>query len=425
MSIMKRWYLFILYASLLMIGCKQEELKQPQSITSGAIDIQIDKATLNGEVVNEGSSAVKERGFVFSNSNSLPTINDSKVTSGMGKGIFNASISNLLVNTKYYFRSYSINDQGIAYGNTLYFLTLDFIPPTVSTGEVQNLLFYSVTLNGSIINDGGASILERGFLLKEYDGGYDGLMVRSVISIQVGSGIGDFFKSIPNLRSYTKYSYKAYAKNAKGITYGKEVTFTTLPEPDYKTVVSATGRIWLDKNLGAINVSTSISDAKSFGYLYQWGRSSDGHQVRDSPLSQSLVYAEYGLNNSFILSNSSWGDWLIVPINSLWSGLMNGGDNNVCPLGFRVPTTREWKEEIESWGSKSGYESPLKLPLAGIRDSVKGIVQGEGSIGFYWSSTPYSNLTNAYGIGFTSTGTGVEIGLAVKATGASVRCIKE
>ena len=121
---MKRWYLFILYASLLMIGCKQEELKQPQSITSGAIDIQIDKATLNGEVVNEGSSAVKERGFVFSNSNSLPTINDSKVTSGMGKGIFNASISNLLVNTKYYFRSYSINDQGIAYGNTLYFLTL-------------------------------------------------------------------------------------------------------------------------------------------------------------------------------------------------------------------------------------------------------------------------------------------------------------
>jgi uncharacterized protein (TIGR02145 family) len=63
--------------------------------------------------------------------------------------------------------------------------------------------------------------------------------------------------------------------------------------------------------------------------------------------------------------------------------------------------------------------------LAGIRDSVKGIVQGEGSIGFYWSSTPYSNLTNAYGIGFTSTSTGVEIGLAVKATGASVRCIKE
>ena len=47
-------------------------------------------------------------------------------------------------------------------------------------------------------------------------------------------------------------------------------------------VKSLTGKIWMDRNLGATQVAQSSSDKASYGYLFQWGRSSDGHQKRSS-----------------------------------------------------------------------------------------------------------------------------------------------
>ncbi|MCB4755356.1 MAG: hypothetical protein LGB62_07400, partial [Sulfurovum sp.] len=51
----------------------------------------------------------------------------------------------------------------------------------------------------------------------------------------------------------------------KGLTYG--------------CVTSKTGRIWLDRNIGASQVATSLSDEASYGYYFQWGRPADGHQI--------------------------------------------------------------------------------------------------------------------------------------------------
>ena len=36
-------------------------------------------------------------------------------------------------------------------------------------------------------------------------------------------------------------------------------------------ILSPTGKIWMDKNLGATQVATSSTDAASYGDLYQWG----------------------------------------------------------------------------------------------------------------------------------------------------------
>ena len=47
-------------------------------------------------------------------------------------------------------------------------------------------------------------------------------------------------------------------------------------------IISSTGRLWMDRNLGATQVATSTTDAASYGDLYQWGRDSDGHQSRTS-----------------------------------------------------------------------------------------------------------------------------------------------
>jgi hypothetical protein len=52
---------------------------------------------------------------------------------------------------------------------------------------------------------------------------------------------------------------------------------------EYKLVLSPdTGRVWLDRNLGARQVCTSSTDAACYGDLYQWGRAKDGHESRTS-----------------------------------------------------------------------------------------------------------------------------------------------
>lgn len=41
-------------------------------------------------------------------------------------------------------------------------------------------------------------------------------------------------------------------------------------------VVSATGKTWMDRNLGATQFATSSSDANSYGDLYQWAHEQTG-----------------------------------------------------------------------------------------------------------------------------------------------------
>jgi hypothetical protein len=46
----------------------------------------------------------------------------------------------------------------------------------------------------------------------------------------------------------------------------------------YSTVTSPdTGKVWLDRNLGATQVATSKTDSAAYGHYYQWGRNDDGH----------------------------------------------------------------------------------------------------------------------------------------------------
>jgi hypothetical protein len=50
-----------------------------------------------------------------------------------------------------------------------------------------------------------------------------------------------------------------------------------------------TGKVWLDRNLGARQVCTSSTDAACFGDLYQWGRAKDGHESRTSGTTETLA----------------------------------------------------------------------------------------------------------------------------------------
>lgn len=187
----------------------------------------------------------------------------------------------------------------------------------------------------------------------------------------------------------------------------------------------ATGKIWMDRNLGALQVAISSSDFSSYGDLYQWGRSSDGHQERNSPTTTTLSSSDHvsSCSNCFIITDSSPNDWRSPQNDNLWQGL--NGINNPCPSGFRIPTYAEWDEEINSWSdytASAALASHLRLPLAGYRNFDDGLINNENLRGTYWASTINGN--SAMALNITNSNVWVDVLLA-RAYGFSVRCIKD
>jgi len=190
-----------------------------------------------------------------------------------------------------------------------------------------------------------------------------------------------------------------------------------------------TGKTWMDRNLGAIQVATSSTDANSYGDLYQWGRGADGHQIRTSATTSTLSSTDVPGNANFILVPNPPYDWRSTVNSNLWQGV--NGVNNPCPAGYRLPTQAEWNAERLSWSSQNAagaYASPLKLPMAGRRDISNGATTQVGTHGWYWTSTTeYQGACNcniSKRLYFFNSGTD-NTDDAGRSNGFAVRCIKD
>lgn len=186
-----------------------------------------------------------------------------------------------------------------------------------------------------------------------------------------------------------------------------------------------TGRVWMDRNLGAIQVANSSADGLAHGDLYQFGRRSDGHQCRNSATNNNLSSTLQPNHNNFILTGNQPFNWTTsVNTANLWSG--TNGVNNPCPFGYRLPTVTEFTEEINSWNSANSigaFQSPLKLTLAGWRNlNIPANVNNVNIEAFYWSS----NINDFGGSRslFFDDSTAIPNFSASRAYGYSVRCIK-
>ncbi len=197
---------------------------------------------------------------------------------------------------------------------------------------------------------------------------------------------------------------------------GSPVTYGTVYNP-------TTGRVWLDRNLGATQVALSSTDAAAYGDLFQWGRPADGHQVRTSGTQSGQVATITPGTNTFIIPSIDWSS--IDSDGSLRSAYLAKTDGTgICPVGFRVPTDTELNTERLSWSSNDSagaFSSPLKLTLAGNRYCGDGSLNNVGAYGVYWSSSvdgAYSRVLYFY------SGDADLLG-DYRANGLSARCIKD
>jgi uncharacterized protein (TIGR02145 family) len=195
----------------------------------------------------------------------------------------------------------------------------------------------------------------------------------------------------------------------------------------YGTVTSPyTGKVWLDRNLGASRVCTAFDDTACYGDYYQWGRNYDGHQSSTSSTTSTQATDVNSAGSSFIKGSSDWAsvDGAGTTRTANWSAT---DGSSVCPTGFRVPSIAELETELFDAGSAQiqnrddAFSSFLKLPSAGYRYSGSGSLDDQGSRGHVWTSSVVGSVSR--GVYFYS-GHANSRG-NYRAYGFAVRCLRD
>ncbi len=107
------------YSSEITVSTKAT-LPQVETLEAADVDISTGSATLRGNIVNAGSPAYSECGFVYSTIATAPTINDNKIVGNASGtiGSFSVYTTKLPANKTIYIRAYATNRGGTVYGKT-------------------------------------------------------------------------------------------------------------------------------------------------------------------------------------------------------------------------------------------------------------------------------------------------------------------
>lgn len=192
----------------------------PGVVTSGITQITSTTAVCSASVNINDLFPNTYRGVCWSTSPN-PDINNTHVNEGYGSGEYACTLTGLQPGTVYYVRAYAGNSQGIAYGGQLSFTTLNGLP-IVSTSSVSNITATTATAGGSVSDDGGFSVTQRGVCF-----GTSPYPTVSDMHTTDGTGTGSFVSYLSGLTSGTTYYYRAYATNAIGTVYGEQSVFVT------------------------------------------------------------------------------------------------------------------------------------------------------------------------------------------------------
>ncbi|MBP1631048.1 MAG: type sorting protein [Bacteroidetes bacterium] len=199
----------------------------PTVTTDPVTNITSTTATFNGTTA-QGTESIVARGFEYkTNAQTWTSALDVTAT---GSTTITANVTGLVTGTNYDVRAYAETASGKTYGSEISFIAgSPVVLGEVSTLSTTNIDTTSATLNGSVVNVGGATIgIEVGFVYSTITNPViDGANVIKV-PVTYTTGMTNYNSNITGLTPLTPYYVKSYITNAAGTAYGQEMTFTTL-----------------------------------------------------------------------------------------------------------------------------------------------------------------------------------------------------
>lgn len=177
-------------------------------------------ANVTGEVTDEGSSPVIDRGFIYGKQGEA---RQDTMYCGNGAGEFPTRLTNLEPNTTYNCMAFARNDAGTSYSGKATFTTLPMAQSEVTTYEATSVTHTHATCGGIVISDGGSEVTERGVCWATTPN-----PTTSDSHLASGTGTGEFSVNLSGLTANTTYHVRAYAENEQGTAYGDDVAFSTV-----------------------------------------------------------------------------------------------------------------------------------------------------------------------------------------------------
>ena len=287
---------FLVFSLLLLItGCKDDVAPdlEPSLGISAATDIGETTATLNGTVNNDGGDAITERGFYWA-TDSKPDSGDTKVSVNGTTGKMTCILSKLEANTTYYYAAFATNGIGTATDTVRSFTTLSQKAALV-TNEATDIDETAATLNGTVNNDGGDAITERGFYWATHNNPSS-----DDTKVSVSGTTGSMNYVLSNLQAITTYYYVAYATNSRGTSTGDVQSFITLAKIPSLSTDAAT-----DIDETTVTLNGEVSDdggsaitERGFYWATHNNPNSDDTKVSVSGTTGSMTHALSGLTAS-------------------------------------------------------------------------------------------------------------------------------
>jgi uncharacterized protein (TIGR02145 family) len=293
----------------------------------------------------------------------------------------------------------------------------------------------------------------------------------------VTPNVGDLIKTVNYDAGYVVFATPSSFKEGNAVIAAKDADGNILwswhiwltDEPQGQEYYNNAGTM-MDRNLGA--TSATPGDVGALGLLYQWGRkdpflgsssiSSDieakstgtwPSAVSSNSTNGTIEYAT-AYPTTFITYNSSNYDWYYTGSgttdNTRWTtSTATKSIYDPCPSGWRVPDGGNngiWSKALDSsstfkdpllydstnegmnFSGKFGSASTIWYPASGYRSYDVGGLRNIGYYGDYWSASPdrdlgYTDL--AYYLVFYGSGYVYPSNSHFRATGHSVRCVKE
>lgn len=384
-------------------------------------------ATSGGDITNDFTKTILEKGIVWSTSPNPTTTLNSKTADGQGDGSFISNITPLNYGTTYYVRAYAINEIGTGYGNELIFTTLPGIP-ILTTSAITNITSPGATSGGNITFDGGSTVTSRGICWSSSP--------NPTISSELtncGQGTGNFICNItgvdgnypPGITIYIR----AYATNNVGTAYGNELSLTTVSE-NCGNITDYDGNIYPTTTIGAQCWTTKNLDVSHYRNGDPIPQVTDPTEWKNITTGALCYYENNTANGPVYGKLYNW--YAVIDPRGL------------APVGWHIPNVNEWITFVDYLGGETLAGGKLKetgtthwlSPNTGasnIRDFTAlpggyrtwdGFFTNIGAHAEFWSSSPATSTSATrfqiwYNINL------MDRNYELRNFGFSVRCVRD